>query len=151
MPRKPIDYSKTYFYKIVCKDTSITDCYVGHTTDFTKRKSQHKNTCNNPNIKKHNLPVYQFIRMNDGWENFEMILINTHSLNSSLEARQKEREYIEQIQPVLNKYLPYTSKEEKNKYMKEWANENSQHIKEYKHKLYIEKQDEYKEKKQRTI
>ena len=47
MPRKPIDYSKTHFYKIVCKDTSITDCYVGHTTDFTKRQWQHKNSCKN--------------------------------------------------------------------------------------------------------
>ena len=45
MPRKPIDYSKTISYKIVCNDLSITDCYVGHTTDFTKRKSHHKSDC----------------------------------------------------------------------------------------------------------
>ena len=36
MPRKPIDYSKTHFYKIVCNDTEIKPVYVGHTTDFTR-------------------------------------------------------------------------------------------------------------------
>ena len=34
MPSKPMDYSKTRFYKIVCKDLNIKDCYVGHTTDL---------------------------------------------------------------------------------------------------------------------
>ena len=43
MPRKPIDYTNTHFYRIVCKDTSINDCYIGHTTDFKRRKSEHKN------------------------------------------------------------------------------------------------------------
>jgi hypothetical protein len=35
MPKKPIDYSKTHFYKIVCNDTNIKPCYVGHTTEET--------------------------------------------------------------------------------------------------------------------
>ena len=40
MPRKEIDYTKTNFYKIVCKDLSVKDCYVGHTTILkTERKS----------------------------------------------------------------------------------------------------------------
>ena len=37
MPKKPIDYSKTHFCKIVCNDTNIKPCYVGHTTDFKRR------------------------------------------------------------------------------------------------------------------
>ena len=53
MPRKPIDYSNTYFYKIVCRDLNTKDCYVGHTTDFTKRKSQHKHACCKENDKCH--------------------------------------------------------------------------------------------------
>ena len=32
MPKKEIDYSNTIIYRIVCKDTNITECYVGHTT-----------------------------------------------------------------------------------------------------------------------
>ena len=40
MPRKELNYDKTYFYKIVCKDLNIKDCYVGHTLNF-KTESQH--------------------------------------------------------------------------------------------------------------
>ncbi len=50
MPKTKIDYSKTIIYRIVCKDLSITECYVGHTTNFTKRKCQHKNDCNNEKV-----------------------------------------------------------------------------------------------------
>ena len=42
MPKENIDYSKTIIYKIVCKDIDIEDCYVGSTTDFVRRKSEHK-------------------------------------------------------------------------------------------------------------
>ena len=47
MPRKVVDYSKTVIYKIVCKDLNITELYVVHTTDFTRRKCEHKTCCNN--------------------------------------------------------------------------------------------------------
>ena len=77
MPLKAINYDKTHFYKIVCKDLDIKDCSVGHTTDFTTRKYDHKQRCSNPNNGGYNLPVYRFMRENGGWENFEMILIKT--------------------------------------------------------------------------
>jgi hypothetical protein len=51
MPKKPIDYSKTIIYKLVCNDLSITDVYVGSTTSFVKRKYLHKSLCNNENSK----------------------------------------------------------------------------------------------------
>ena len=46
MPQKEVDYSKTVIYKIVCNDPLITDCYVGRTTNFTKRKLQHEQVSN---------------------------------------------------------------------------------------------------------
>ena len=45
MPRLPIDYANTVIYKIVCNDLSITELYVGHTTDFIRRKWSHRNNC----------------------------------------------------------------------------------------------------------
>ena len=52
MQRLPIDYSNTQFYKIVCKDTTITDCYVGHTTDLTtKQTKRNKQSSKNENDK----------------------------------------------------------------------------------------------------
>ena len=40
------DYNKTIIYRIVCKDATITDCYIGHTTNIVKRRQEHKNICN---------------------------------------------------------------------------------------------------------
>ena len=107
MPRKPIDYSKTHFYKIVCRDTSITDCYVGMTTSLlSKRKSQHKFCCLNDTDKHYNLHLYQFIRANGGWDNFEMVLIETECLDNALEAGKRERFYKEQLNSSLNIQVP---------------------------------------------
>ena len=114
MPIKPVDYSNTHFYKIVCKDLSISDCYVGHTTNFKNRKNNHKKTSYNPNIKDYNMPLYQFIRKNGGWENFDMILINIENCKNSLEARSKERQYIEELNAQLNVRTSILTKEEKN-------------------------------------
>ena len=102
MPKKPIDYSNTHFYKIVCKDTNIKDCYVGHTTDFTNRRYKHKYSCENPNDKRHNLYIYDFIRKNGCWENWTMIEIEKRNCENSLEARRIEREYIEQLNASQN-------------------------------------------------
>ena len=44
MPKLPINYDKTHFYKLCCRDPTITDIYVGHTTDFTRRKMYIKPT-----------------------------------------------------------------------------------------------------------
>ena len=37
-----MDYSNIIIYKIYCKDPSITDVYVGQTSNFAKRKCAHK-------------------------------------------------------------------------------------------------------------
>ena len=44
-----LDYSNTIIYKIYCNDKNINDVYVGHTTNFTKRKHQHKLCSSNLN------------------------------------------------------------------------------------------------------
>ena len=118
MPKKPIDYSSTYLYKIVCKNTNIEDFYIGHTTDMKTRKGCHKRTCNNPNDSNHHLPLYKFIRNNEGWNNFDMIWIETQNLQNGMEARARERQLIEQLKPSLNTNIPYRTLEEKKNYKK---------------------------------
>ena len=44
MPKNPADYSETIIYKLVCKDSSIKEIYIGHTTNFVQRKNSHKIT-----------------------------------------------------------------------------------------------------------
>ena len=121
MPRKPIEYNKTQFYKIVCKDLQLTDCYVGHTTNFATRKAVHKHNAGNANAKDHKSHLYQHIKTHGGWDNFDMILIETRSCMNRLEACKIEREHIEQLGAMLNCRRPMISKEEKLEYSRTYA------------------------------
>ncbi len=58
-----------YFYKIVCRDSSINKVYVGKTKDFKSRMMNHKFKSVISDIK-----LYQTIREHGGWENWEMVL-----------------------------------------------------------------------------
>ena len=146
MPLKQIDYSKTHFYKIICRNTNIKNIYVGHTTDFKTRKGCHKRVCNNSNDKNYNLPLYKCIRENDGWDNFDMVLIETVSMENSLEARKRERELIEELNAEIN-YIkkPAVSLEEAKQRKKKWTKENEDHVKEYKHNWQIENRERLSE------
>jgi len=106
MPPKKVDYSKTIIYKICCNDLLVTDVYVGHTTEFIKRKWCHKNNCNNPNIKSYNFKVYQLIRANNGWENWTMVEIEKYPCKDRNEAGARERYWYEQLNANLNKCVP---------------------------------------------
>ena len=80
MPKVEIDYSNTIIYKIYCKDPSVTDVYVGHTTNFVQRKYSHKQTCNNVKSPYYNLKLYKTIRENGNWSNWEMKILNFYLL-----------------------------------------------------------------------
>jgi hypothetical protein len=134
MPRKEIDYSNTIIYKIECNDLNITDCYVGHTTEFRKRKSQHKSDCNNIKRKQYNYNVYKFIRDNGGWENWTMVMIQHYPCNNALEAGRRERHWFKRLNATLNTQVPSRSKKESNKNYNEnhkekiHINKNQKHI-----------------------
>ena len=113
MTKKDVDYSNTFFYKIVCRDLTITDLYVGHTTNFVIRRYSHKNKT----IRGNNIYLYQFIRDNGGWENWDMVLIEQSACVNRLDALKKEREFIELLQASLNKQIPSRTN-------KEWFEEN---------------------------
>ena len=119
MPKTPIDYSKTIIYRIVCKDLTIKECYVGSTTDFTRRKGNHKSSCNNNNYKEYNYNVYQFIRNNGGWENWDMIEIEKYNTVDKLSQSKRERYWLEYYNATLNKQVPSQNYAEYNKKYRE--------------------------------
>ena len=112
MTKIPIDYSKALIYKIVCKDVNIFSCYVGSTTDIIKRRSQHKSACNRINGKLYNIYVYQFIRSNGGWSNWDVVLVEYYPCETKLELLKRERYWIEQLKATLNKVIPSRSQKE---------------------------------------
>jgi hypothetical protein len=100
-----------------------------------QRRKQHKNCCNNENGKVYNRYVYQFIRENGGFENWDVVLIEDLADCKDKENLHRcERHYIESLKAELNKYIPLrTHKEwcEENKdYHKEWYKENKDYCKE---------------------
>jgi hypothetical protein len=101
MPKTEIDYSNTIIYKITCKDTAVTDVYVGHTTNFVQRKHAHKQSCI-----KNTCKVYEVIRANGGWNNWKMEIINFFDCRDHYEARKKEQEYFISLNANLNSIEP---------------------------------------------
>lgn len=134
MPRLSIDYSKTIIYKLVCKDINIKELYVGHTTDFTSRKYCHKSRCNNLNSEHYNSLLYQFIRENGNWENWEMVMIEEVSCTNAIGAAKQERLRIEELQATLNSYLPTKTLQEHREDTRIWRENNVEHIKNYNQK-----------------
>jgi hypothetical protein len=141
------------FYEIVCKDEDKNFIYIGSTKDFKNRKYQHKKTWNNENFKEYNIQLYQFIRGNGGWENFEMNPIEILECESKTHARIREQYWIELKKANLNKVRAYRTKEQAKKYNKEKTSEyrekNQDKIKDYieKNKDKIKEYErEYREK-----
>lgn len=106
MPITSIDCSKTIIYKIVCNDLKVTDLYVGSTTDIIRRKHRHKYNCNNSKQSNHHLKIYQTIRANGGWDNWSVVLVEEYPCANKLEARRRERYWLETLDASMNMKIP---------------------------------------------
>ena len=94
-------YDKFVIYKIY--QPEIPEMfYIGSTTNFSSRKSNHKKYCSNKVSKKYRYPLYQYIRACGGWDKFEMCIIENYQCQSKGEGLQKEQEYIDLLKPKLN-------------------------------------------------
>lgn len=103
-----MSYSKTSFYKLECKDPEVTEIYVGSTINFKRRKNQHKERCinKNGNSKYNNTPVYCFMRLHGGWENWNMLEIDEVDCRSKRHKNQIEAKYIRELGATLNYEIP---------------------------------------------
>jgi len=156
-PKRKVDYSKGFIYKLCCNDTSIKEQYIGSSTSFVHRKRKHKQSCTNPNQKEYNQKKYQFIREHGGWHNWKMIWVEDWPCKSKRELESRERQWYNIINSNLNSYRPYVSREEikmkkkeydagrkdvKKVYDKEYYQEHKLKKKEYA-KEYYEKVGKY--------
>ena len=138
MPKKPIDYSKAIIYKIVCKDITVTECYVGSTTDLTRRRNHHKCECQNHNRKHYHCYIHQFIRENNGFSNFDVVKVEDYPCSNREDLYTRKRQVIEELGATLNKQIPSRTREE---YHKEYNEQNRDKKKEY----YEQNKDKMKE------
>jgi len=149
MSQKKIDYSKSMIYKLCCKDSNITDIYIGSTTNFKNRKYKHKYNSINGKGECYNTYKYQFIRDNGGFKNWDMILIENVNVDNKRDLEKIERDYIDKLKPSLNIYKPYSTIKEKRKVKKEYdkvyRQENETEIKEQRKEHYEKNKTEINE------
>jgi len=111
MPRLPINFENTQIYRFVCNDVNITNTYVGSTTNWINRKTGHKSNCNTPNDK-HHLNVYQIIRENGGWDNWNMILVEDYPCKGKREAEQREQYWKEKYNDDMGSIRAFITEEQ---------------------------------------
>jgi predicted GIY-YIG superfamily endonuclease len=125
MPKTPIDYSKAVIYKIEHMEKPDL-LYVGSTTDFIRRKSEHKYICANSNVKNYNLKLYQMIRDNDGWESFKIMIIKEFPCESKIQLIMEEEKYRKELQTTLNSCRAYRTNDEKKQYNIDYHDKNKE-------------------------
>jgi hypothetical protein len=133
-----VNYSESIIYKICCRNTDIKEIYIGSTTNFRLRKCQHKTICHNNKNKKYNLRVYQFIRDNGGWENFDMVQVEQYNATDKRDLHSRERHWFEQLNANLNSQIPSRTQKE---YNKEYYKDNKDKISSYKKQYYHQKKE----------
>ena len=119
-----------YIYKIVCKDDNIKEFYIGSTFNIQNRIRCHKSTHKNIKSKAYNKKVYKYIRENGMWINFNIVILETFECETTKEKEQKEQEYINKLNPLLNMKKAYQTKEEfleqSKQTKKKWYENNKQ-------------------------
>ena len=109
-------------YKIYCKDTTITDIYIGSTKKSLKRRwNNHKSICDNQISIAYNDYKYQYIRENGGIDNWNIIEIEK-LICSNIQARIREEYWKKELNATLNKVRAYMTiddrKEQNDRYEK---------------------------------
>jgi hypothetical protein len=98
-PQAPV--LKTYsFYRIHCKDTDVNDSYIGKTTHFEARISQHKMLSNDSDLK-----LYRCIAQNGGFNNWICQLVHTESC-TEIASTFIEFALFKLFEPTLNTRIP---------------------------------------------
>ena len=132
MPKTKINYSNYIIYVIKCNDDNIKDEYVGSTSNFTKRKAQHKCSCNSISNNRYNNKKYTFIRENGGWENWRMIQLEEYPCDNKREAECREEYWRTQRNTTLNSVKCFRNKEQVQIDKNNWIINNKDYMKNYK-------------------
>jgi hypothetical protein len=112
MPKTNIDYSKGIIYKI--QHSEIEELlYVGSTTDFTRRKSEHKSRCNTAHNSEYNLRLYRMIRENGGWDCFKVLILKEYPCSNRIELLLEEDRCMRELQTTMNDRQAYNTPEQR--------------------------------------
>jgi hypothetical protein len=143
-----VNYQEGLIYKIAHKYSPYV--YIGSTTNFNRRKQEHKSICLNEKSKNYNLKVYQTIRELGGWDNFEMVLVAKCPCDDKKELHAKEFEYQQLFDVNMNVNDAVKDNEKRKiymrKYMLKYYENKKEEILQNKKKYYENKKEEISEK-----
>jgi predicted GIY-YIG superfamily endonuclease len=98
-------YENFIIYKIY--QPSVPDMlYIGSSTNFSQRKSNHKKYCHCKTSKKYKYPLYQYIRGCGGFGNFNIEIVEKYPCKTKEEGLRREKELIEFYDAKLNTIKP---------------------------------------------
>jgi hypothetical protein len=136
MPRIAMNYAKVVMYHFVCQDPTQVARYVGSTTNFVKRKANHKSICNKADHKDYNRIIYQTIRDNGGWGNWEMTPLEEYPCDNHIQQQIREQYWLDKLIPTMNTNRAHI--EDKVAYKKEynakWLEDHPNYMKEWRAK-----------------
>ena len=135
-----------YIYKISCKDPNIKNEYIGSTTDFKRRISQHR-YCSNKTTEGYNDEqnnLYGFINNNGTINNFNFEILLKVIVNEKKELHEIEKQFIKSHNNLLNKYIP-------NRTQKEYYHDNYDILKQKRLIKYYNNREEILLKKSSTM
>lgn len=95
----------TTYYKLCHSTDDTKEFYIGSTDDFESRMKSHKRACNNDGQYK----VYQYIRDNDGFDNWTFEILEQCEGENKQDRLIKEATYIKALKPKLNTHMPGTT------------------------------------------
>lgn len=128
------DIDNYVMYKIYPKNTDLNYCYIGHTNNFSFRKRQHQMPCIDTTHSKSHIKLYQVIRENGGWDEWEMVELEKFIGKTKLEARMREQELMKIHNANLNMLNAFISEDErkanKKKITEKYREENKELLKE---------------------
>jgi hypothetical protein len=115
--------SKTLIYRIICKDVTITDSYIGSTVYF--EVPNHISNCSSKKTK-------ECIRNNGGLNNWRIIEIEIFQSKDHPDLAKRKRYWIEYYNATLNHIVPSrTEKEYSQQYNQQYREQHKEDIKEY--------------------
>ena len=145
-----------------CDDKKV---YVGSTNNLKKRINIHRHDCNNEKRKNYNYKLYQYLRENGGFNQYEFIILECYVCNFKHELLCKEDDYIKMYPNNLNQLRAYLTRQEYkkknieqkkiyyeehkkliNEYQKKWREQHKNKIFEYAKKYREEYKKEIYEK-----
>jgi len=116
-------------YRISHKlDYENENVYIGSTSNLHKRKITHKSNCINEKSKDFHYKVYQYIRENGGFDNFQFIILRVCDNVDKKELIKLEQSFIDVYEPTLNSQSASQTKKEYREINREEINQKRRQV-----------------------